>query len=797
VGKLAPRVEQQRGELRRAGAYFVEEDVEFLSSGCTLLDCALGGGFAFGRMENLIGDKSTGKCLCPDSFLLTEDGLMQIGEIAESLGSPSGDVPWQKGLALDRTTRVGASHFHTSYSDSIIRIATEHGFELGGRSVHPILVMGPDGFLTMRKMEELKVGDYAVIAPGPKLFPDSYVMLPDAAQFRCDIVDKEWAASFAHPTKVTAEFGSLLGLMVADGGWENSPRISATKEWEIAEYTRCALSVFGVKPRGRNDSEWALPKRVSFYLRYLFGVDGGLTAPFKFVPPAVLRSPVDVQRAFLKVLISCDGSIEGNGFSYTSASLRLVKEVQMMLLNFGVVATRGSRDVTLEGWTEPRTYYNLSAYGQRFDVFLREIGSFKDNREEHCVRETSSYMSLPFVMGVVLAAIDDARRRVGWSSNGTTAIGVRFPKIKVIGRANEGVQLTYSMLQEVLEVLREWLDPVLVAYFDDLLAKKYVFEKIVTVDQSSQRQLVHDVHVPAGHLFWSNGFVSHNTGLGIEAMAQFDIAYPDEGQIYYREAEAAFSRAYGSRLGMPKRARMWKDDYGDKPFDTVEDLFEDLDRVLDQTSGGRSLYIVDSLDALSDRASMDRDMSKGSFGMTKQKKMGELFQKLVRRMEASRMCFLIISQVREAIGVTFGDKLRRSGGKSLDFFASHCAWLAYTGREKRTIGGVERVVGVKIKANIKKNKVGNPWREANFLYRFNYGIDDLWSCVQWLHEVKRLDSALGYKDPSAFLKMAEKTRGEDYRTICQDVATVTKAAWIEIDNTFMPIRSKYGEEMSQ
>jgi RecA/RadA recombinase len=280
------------------------------------------------------------------------------------------------------------------------------------------------------------------------------------------------------------------------------------------------------------------------------------------------------------------------------------------------------------------------------------------------------------------------------------------------------------------------------------------------------------------------------TGLGIEATAQYELHYPGEGAIFYREAEHAFGRSYATRLGLPKRTRMWEDDYKDRPFRTVEDLVQDIDMALNETHGDRSLYIVDSLDGLSDMAEMERNITEDSYGGTKQKIVGELFRTRMGNMAEHKMCFLIISQVKEAIGVKFGDKQRRAGGKALDYNASHCAWLAYIEREKKTIGGIERPVGIWVRANIKKNKVGNPWRQADFLYRFNYGVDDLLSCAHWLKEHKRL-SAVGYNDIPALLKDAEKLGDADYRTFCSDVATVMREEYAKVEQLFMPTRQKY------
>lgn len=296
------------------------------------------------------------------------------------------------------------------------------------------------------------------------------------------------------------------------------------------------------------------------------------------------------------------------------------------------------------------------------------------------------------------------------------------------------------------------------------------------------------------------------TGLAIEACANFIRMFPKE-VARYREAEGAFEEGYAAAMGMPvDNVRFWKDDYGDRPFETIEDLFEDLDAVLDATGDSPSLYIVDSLDALSDREEMARKLSNrdsegtkekaGSYSLGKQKKLGELFRRLIRRIEASRMCLLIISQVRDNIGVSFGEKHKRTGGKSMDFYASHALWLSHMETVKRKVKGVERAVGIRIKAKCKKNKVGFPFRESEFEYIFGYGIDDLAASLEWLMSVKRLPALLGkeatVEEAKAFLKATERLPDAEYHAAVADVSLIVKQVWSEIETSFLPVRRKYG-----
>src|SRR6266700_660763 len=100
------------------------------------------------------------------------------------------------------------------------------------------------------------------------------------------------------------------------------------------------------------------------------------------------------------------------------------------------------------------------------------------------------------------------------------------------------------------------------------------------------------------------------TLIAIEACANFSRKFP-EGKIYYSESESAFDPSYAQALGMPiEKVRFGED------FFTVEDLFEDLEKVLKdlEKTPTPALYIIDSLDALSDRDELAREIDKGSYG---------------------------------------------------------------------------------------------------------------------------------------------------------------------------------------
>lgn len=305
---------------------------------------------------------------------------------------------------------------------------------------------------------------------------------------------------------------------------------------------------------------------------------------------------------------------------------------------------------------------------------------------------------------------------------------------------------------------------------------------------------------------WANPFIfnlvgdrsSGKTLLGIEAFANFERIFK-AGHMRYAETESRFDPRFAATLGFPLSVQR-----PEEPLETIEDFRDDLHEFIGKCKHEQpGLYILDSLDALSDEAELkkygktqkvsDEEDGKvaGSYGTAKAKAMSQMFRMFNKDMSKNGCSLGVISQLRDNIGVTFGEQSTRSGGRALNFYASQIVWLREEGKIDRTEQGQTRSVGVKTHAKVKKCSVGMPFREARFPIVFGYGVDDEISMLEWLSVAKAYLPETA-KEMTKTLKKAKEEL--DYKTLDGMAVTLkadTVRVWNDIELALAPKIRKY------
>lgn len=286
---------------------------------------------------------------------------------------------------------------------------------------------------------------------------------------------------------------------------------------------------------------------------------------------------------------------------------------------------------------------------------------------------------------------------------------------------------------------------------------------------------------------------SGKTLLALEAFAQ-NLTTSPKSVNKYVEAESAFDLEYIESLQIPiDKIEMTEE------IRTIEGLYDYVTKTEEKVDeDDDTLIVVDSLDALSDAAELAREFGKDTMGMTKAKKLSELFRRANAEYSHNNITLMIISQVRDLVGPVAGKT--RAGGKALNFYESQELWLQEKKKISRTIGGIERVVGLEVNVKCKKNKVALPYRTCDINILFGHGVDNVWSNIEWLADVKALDRVpllseedLNTKNSiSAFAKKALYDITDDQRLeIDKALSLAVGELWLEIEDKFKVKNSKY------
>ena len=241
------------------------------------------------------------------------------------------------------------------------------------------------------------------------------------------------------------------------------------------------------------------------------------------------------------------------------------------------------------------------------------------------------------------------------------------------------------------------------------------------------------------------------------------------GVAVYMDTETSVSREFLEAIGIDVSNMLYLH------LETIEDIFEAIEKIvvkIRESDRDRLVTIlVDSLAAATTKVELEADFEKDGWATSKAIIISKAMRKITQMIGRRKVALVFTNQLRQKLGVMFGDPWTTSGGKALPFHASTRIRLKNKGQIKDT---KKNTIGMKIQAQVIKNRLGPPLRHCEFPLYFESGIDDdgSWLTVMKEHGIVKVAGAW-YTLPIVDMETGEitdekKFQSKDWSKLLED-----------------------------
>ncbi len=458
-------------------------------------------------------------CISGNSYVNTENGLQQIKDMKDDV---------RKGLIAK--TDIHPHKIGDWYDNGLketIEITTDNGYTIKGTPNHRIRVMDKEGQYVWRRLDSLKREDYIAIHKKERLFSNG-VILDDFSYTYKEGTAEGKKNKFVYPDVLTEDYAYLLGLLVGDGNcmMEGAIAICVCEKEQKENVQNLYQKLFGRK--GKIFGHWAYMGGLELraYLQYM-GLERKRSWE-KQVPWCIFQASKECIGVFLRGLFDTDGGVRIHGrnnnfpdIKFTSSSLLLIKEVQQLLLNFGIVSRINCVDKTGVSFVIGKEKRNAVTRRPQYSLRVKDVEGIKRFKKYigfGLYRKQKILDKIRLDGKRTHFILPHQRKRIKklWDKLSTkehqkdiSNIG-RFTRSIASNKATKN--LTYAKLREFLCIYKERL-----GYDKDFQYLEFLYNLNHFYDEVKKRKNytsvpTYDLYVPESNTFIANGFVCHNSG---------------------------------------------------------------------------------------------------------------------------------------------------------------------------------------------------------------------------------------------------------------------------------------------
>ena len=462
------------------------------------------------KMGILKSKPRTGKCTRKNEIVDTSAGQLDMERLWELYGK-EGQESVEIDSKLYTKTAFGKeriSWVHRKKS-KCLELTTHIGHKLGATPEHPVFVVTPDLEVVERRMDELRVGDWVVSNPNSATTKRKRVAL-----VRIPESEYVFTTEITQPKFMTEDLAYVMGCLVANGTLTTAKAnghltFTSNDNAVSAQYMRRMDALFGINTvrSVRRDGKAQDVKIDSRQLARWLEANGlSMTrSAGKSIPDTVLRADKAVHIAFLSGYLSCDSSIYTNFIEQITASEKLHKQLAVMFMSLGCVATaRVMEKAATNGSGIKRPYYGLTLVANNMRRLLDQVEIHKE-RPVNVGRNVTARVygdadNIPYVVDAINSL--PLHKREYYE-----------------GKPSQNKEGTLSR-NTLLRVKRELLPAKLRKFLR--YADGVYFQQVKEI-RKLPTQWVYDLTVEGSHTFVASGFMVHNTVMAVAAMCKLGL----------------------------------------------------------------------------------------------------------------------------------------------------------------------------------------------------------------------------------------------------------------------------------